>query len=163
MNKQLFAALASAAVLAVHAAAPAPVAVEGAWARAALQGQVTSGAYMVLTAREPLKLVGASSPAAGIVELHEMKMEGDVMKMRPLDALALPVGKPVELKPSGYHFMLMDLKAQLKPGVRIPLTLQLRDARGAEQTLVLSLPVSMAPPMAHMAPMAPMGHMPAKP
>jgi copper(I)-binding protein len=92
-----------------------------------------------------------------------MKMEGDVMKMRPLDDLALPAGKPVQLKPNGYHFMLMDLKAQLKPGVRIPLTLQLRDAKGAQQTIELSLPVAMTPPMAHMGNMPAMGNMGKKP
>jgi hypothetical protein len=127
----------------------APVAVDGAWARAALQGQPTSAAYMTLTAREPLTLVGATSPAAGSVELHEMKMEGDVMKMRAVDKLDLPAGQSLELKPGGYHFMLMDLKAQFKPGLVVPLTLRLRDAKGAERTLAVALPVAAAAPAPH--------------
>jgi copper(I)-binding protein len=141
----------AAAALATQAqpAAPVNVNVDGAWARAAGQGQVSSGAYMALTAREPLRLVGASSPAAGIVELHQMKMDGDVMKMRAVDALELPVGQAVELKPGGYHLMLMDLKLPFKPDARIPLTLRFRDAKGAERSLQLSVPVAFAPPHAH--------------
>jgi copper(I)-binding protein len=115
--------------------------VDGAWARASVQGQSASGAFMKLTAREPLSLVGATTPAAGIAEVHEMKMEGDVMKMRPIDALALPAGKPVELKPGGHHLMLMDLKAPLQAGTRVPLTLTFRDAKGQTSKLELSVPV----------------------
>ena len=69
---------------------------------------------MTLTAREPLSLVGVATPVAGVAEVHEMKMEGEVMKMRAVPALELPAGKPVELKPGGYHLMLMDLKAPLR-------------------------------------------------
>jgi hypothetical protein len=104
---------------------------------------------MTLTAREPLTLVGAVSPAAGIVEIHQMKMEGDVMKMRAVDTLELPVGKPVEFKPNGYHFMLMDLKAAFRSGTTVPMTLQFRDAKGAQRELKLSLPVTPAPAAAH--------------
>ena len=144
--QRLFASLALVATLAAQARPAAPVTVEGAWARAALQGQGASAAYMTLTAREPLTLLGATSPAAAIIELHEMKLEGDVMKMRELDRLELPAGKGVELKPGGVHFMLMDLRAQFKPGLVVPLTLRLRDAKGVERTLAVSLPVSVAPP-----------------
>jgi copper(I)-binding protein len=149
MHKLLAAIAFASAALVAQAQPAAPVAIDGAWARAALQGQPTSAAYMTLTAREPLTLVGATSPAAGSVELHEMKMEGEVMKMRAIDALDLPAGKSVELKPGGYHFMLMDLKAQFKPGLVVPLTLRLRDAKGAERTLVVALPVSAAAPAPH--------------
>jgi copper(I)-binding protein len=79
-------------------------------------GQKGTGAFMKLTAKDGAKLVGASSPVAGVTEVHEMKMEGDVMKMRAVPALDLPAGKPVELKPGGYHVMLMDLKAPLAKG-----------------------------------------------
>jgi hypothetical protein len=130
-------------------AQPAAVEVQGAWARALLQGQASSGAYMTLHAREPLTLVGAASPAAGIVEIHEMKMEGDVMRMRALDKLELPAGKPLELKPGGYHFMLMDLKAAFRTGMQVPMTLQFRDARGNARELKVSLPVAHAAPAGH--------------
>jgi copper(I)-binding protein len=147
--KNWIASLAFAAVAAAQAQTAAPLAVEGAWARAALQGQPTSAGYMTLTAKEPLTLLGASSPAAGSVELHEMKLDGDVMRMRAIDQLALPAGKAVELKPGGLHFMLMDLKAQFKPGLAVPLALRVKDAKGVERTLQVSLPVSAAAPMQH--------------
>jgi periplasmic copper chaperone A len=148
--KQSLAALGlSAAALLVAAqphSEPAPLVVEGAWARASVQGQSGTGAFMRLTAREPLRLVGVSSPAAGVAEVHEMRMEGDVMRMRAIPALELPVGKPVELKPGGYHLMLMELKAPLKPGTEVAVTLLLRDSRGDPRQLELSVPVRIAAP-----------------
>lgn len=145
MNNILFAA--AVFVSAAAHAQPAPVAVEGAWARVVMQGQAASGAYMTLVAREPLTLAGAASPAAGIIEIHQMKMEGDVMKMRAADTLPLPAGQPVELKPGGYHFMLMDLKAAFRAGTSIPMTLQFRDAKGKPRELKLSVPVAHAAPV----------------
>lgn len=120
--------------------------VEGAWVRSAVPGQAGTGAFMRITAAQPMKLVGASTPAAGQADVHEMKMDGDVMKMRPVAALDLPAGRTVELKPGGYHLMLTDLKEALKPGTRVPLTLVFRDASGADRKLQLQVPVStMAP------------------
>ena len=116
------------------------------WARVSVPGQKSSGGFMTLTAREPLQLVGGSSPVAGAVEVHEMKMEGDVMRMRALPSLALEPGKAVELKPGGLHLMLMDLKAPLVTGTRVPVTLLLRDAKGAEQRVAVELPVSASAP-----------------
>lgn len=127
---------------------PPLVQVEDAWARMSVSGQKASGAFMRLTAREPLSLVGASSPVAGAVEVHEMKLEGDVMRMRALPSLALPAGKAVEFKPGGYHLMLQDLKAPLLRDTQIPVTLLLRDAKGAERKLELQLPVRAAAPSA---------------
>ena len=137
----------AAAAAAQAQAASAPVAVEGAWARTVMQGQGASGAYMTFIAREPLTFTGAASPAAGIIEIHQMKLEGEVMKMRAVDTLALPVGRPVELKPGGHHLMLMDLKAGFRAGTSIPMTLQFRDAQGKERSLRLSVPVSHAAPV----------------
>lgn len=119
----------------------APVTAEGAWARASVQGQKASGAFMRLTAREPLSLVGVASPAAGVAEVHEMKMEGEVMRMRAVAAVPLQPGKPLELKPGGYHLMLLDLKAPLQPGTQVPVTLTFRDAKGATTQLQLAVPV----------------------
>lgn len=127
-------------------APPAPVKVEAGWARAVLPGQGSSGAYMTFTAREPLTLTGARSPAAGIIEIHQMKMDGDVMKMRAVDTLELAPGQPVEFKPGGYHFMLMDLKAAFREGTQVPLTLQFRDGRGQARELKVSLPVAREVP-----------------
>ncbi|AEG94756.1 copper chaperone PCu(A)C [Ramlibacter tataouinensis] len=122
------------------------VQVDGAWARTSVQGQRGSGAFMRLTAREPLTLVGASSPAAGVTEVHEMKLEGDVMRMRAIPALELPAGRPVELRPGGYHLMLLDLKAPLQQGTTVPISLVFRDAKGAERKLDLQVPVSARAP-----------------
>lgn len=132
--------------LASAAFAQAPVSVQGAWARGTVAGQASTGAYMTLTAREPLTLLGAESPAAGIIEIHEMKMVGDVMKMRAADTLPLESGKPLELKPGGYHLMLMDLKQPFKPGTSIAITLRFRDARGVESQLPVTVPVNNAAP-----------------
>src|SRR3954468_6104997 len=83
------------------AQAQAPVTAVGVWARASVQGQRTSGAFMTLTASEPLTLVGTTTPVAGRAEVHEMKMEGDVMRMRAVQARDLPANKPVQLSPGG--------------------------------------------------------------
>ena len=138
----LAAALASAPAWAQSAA----VQVEGAWARASVQGQKGTGAFMRLTAKDGARLVRAESPAAGVAEVHEMKMDGDVMKMRAMPALDLPAGKTVELKPGSYHIMLLDLKAPLAKGSAVPLTLVFQDAKGAESKLNLSVPVATTPP-----------------
>ncbi len=127
-------------------AAAVPVTVEGAWVRPTVPGQKGTGAFMRITAKEGMKLVGAASPAAGVTEVHEMKMEGNVMRMRAITALDLPAGQTVELKPGGYHVMLMDLKAALPKDTTVPITLMLRDARGAQQRLELSVPVRSSAP-----------------
>jgi len=131
---------------AAHAQTAAPVAVDGAWARASVPGQKATGAFMRLTAAQATSLVRAESPAAGVTEVHEMKMEGDVMKMRAVPSLELPAGKAVELKPGGYHVMLMDLKAPLAKGATVPLTLVFKDAQGAESQMQLQVPVSVQAP-----------------
>ena len=138
----LAAALASAPAWAQSAA----VQVEGAWARASVQGQKGTGAFMRLTAKDGARLVRAESPAAGVAEVHEMKMDGDVMKMRAMPALDLPAGKTVELKPGSYHIMLLDLKAPLAKGATVPLTLVFKDAQGAESQMQLQVPVSVQAP-----------------
>ena len=124
------------------------VTVTDAWARATVQGQKATGAFMKITAKDNAKLVSASSPAAGVVEIHEMKMEKDVMKMAALpNGLDLPAGKAVELKPGGYHVMLMDLKAPLAKDTTVPVTLTFQDAKGVKSNVELKVPVGMQSPM----------------
>ncbi|MDP3651850.1 MAG: copper chaperone PCu(A)C [Rhodoferax sp.] len=126
--------------------------VKDAWVRATVPSQKASGAFMKLTAKEGLKLVGISTPVAAVAEVHEMKMEGDIMKMRAVSGgLDLPAGTAVELKPGGYHVMLMDLKATLVKDSRIPMTLLFKDAKGAESKMELKVPVLMAAPAMHKA------------
>ena len=108
---------------------------------------MASGAFMTLTAKDGARLVGVSSPVAGVAEVHEMKMDGDVMKMRPVEGgLELPAGKAVELKPGGYHVMLMDLKTPLVKNTTIAVTLLFKDSKGNQSRLELKLPVSQTPP-----------------
>ena len=122
------------------------VKVDKPWARATVAGQDATGAYMTLTAAEPLTLVGAASAAAGIVEIHQMKMEGDVMKMRAVDTLSLAPGTPLQFAPNGYHFMMMDLKAPFRAGGQIRMTLRFRDAKGGERIQDVTVPVALAAP-----------------
>jgi copper(I)-binding protein len=124
--------------------------VKDAWVRTAVPGQSGTGAFMSITAKDGARLVGASSPVAGVTEVHEMKMENDVMRMRAVPALDLPAGKTVQLKPGGYHVMLMELKQALPKGSMVPLTLTLRDAKGQESKVELKLPVAATPPGAAM-------------
>ena len=140
----VFAALTMSAASSVYAQ---PGEIKNAWVRTAVPGQKATGAFMTLTAKDGLKLVGGSSPAAGVTEIHEMKMEGDVMRMRALkDGLPLPAGQAVELKPGGYHVMLMDLKAPLPKDTSIPLTLVFKDASGVESRMEIKLPVAATSP-----------------
>lgn len=121
--------------------------VQNAWARATVQGQKATGAFMQITAPAASTLVSVSTPVAGVAEVHEMKMDGDVMRMRPLTkGLELPAGKAVQLKPGGYHLMLMDLKLPLQKDTTIPITLTLRDSKGVQSTQDLRVPVLSAAP-----------------
>ncbi len=121
------------------------VEVKDAWVRASVQGQMATGAFMKLKSKDGAQLVSVSTPVAGIAEVHEMKMEGEVMKMRAVPALDLPAGTTVELKPGGYHVMLMDLKTALKKDSTVPMTLVFKDAKGVQSTLALKVPVAVMP------------------
>ncbi|MEO8937895.1 MAG: copper chaperone PCu(A)C [Burkholderiaceae bacterium] len=121
--------------------------VSNAWARATIKGQTASVVYMTVTSTESARLVGASSPLAAVVQVHEMAMQGTTMKMRPVAAVDLPAGQPVELKPGGLHVMLMDLRQPLSTGDKLPLTLRIEgpDHRIVEQAV--SIDVRNAAPM----------------
>lgn len=111
------------------------------WVRATVAAQKATGAFMTLTSTQGARLVGVSSPAAGVVEVHEMKMVDDVMRMREVSALDLPAGKTVTLSPGGYHLMLLDLKQPLKEGATVPLTLEVEDARKVRSKVQVEAPV----------------------
>jgi copper(I)-binding protein len=120
---------------AVAGVAWAQVDVTSAWARPAVPGQSGTGAFMTIVSKDGGRLIGAASPDAGVVEIHEMAMDNNVMKMRPINALELPAGREVQLKPGGHHVMLLDLKHPLKVGdkVRIELRLETRDGKRVTQ------------------------------
>lgn len=128
------------------------------WVRSTVQGQKSSGGFMTLTAKENMQLVGISTTVAGISEVHEMKMEGDVMKMRAMPVLDLPAGKSVSLQPGGYHLMLMQLKQPLVKGSEVPLTLHFKDAKGVESQMQVMAPVSTTAPGAAPGKMGDMKH-----
>ena len=121
----------------------ANVAVSDAWVRPTVTGQKATGAFLKLVAKENSKLLSVSTPIAGVAEIHEMKMEGNVMKMAPIPFLDLPAGKVVELKPGGFHLMLMDLKSPLEKGAKVPVTLKFQDGKGAKFQIDLTLDAAM--------------------
>ncbi len=135
MNRSLITACLAASACLLSNAALAQVTVKDAWVRATVAQQKATGAFMQLQSAQEARLVAAQSPAAGVVEVHEMAMDGGVMKMRAVPSLALPAGKAVELKPGGYHVMLMDLKAQVKDGDTVPMTLVVEGKDGKRQNI----------------------------
>ncbi len=124
-----------AVLLSVAGWAQAQVTVTAPWVRATVAQQKATGAFMQLQSPKAVKLVSVSSPAADIAEVHEMAMDGQVMRMRPVTALDLPAGQPVELKPGSFHVMLMNLKAPIKEGDQVPLTLVFESADKQRETV----------------------------
>ena len=105
--------------------------ISAAMARATPPHAPVGGGFLTITngGDEDDRLVAASSPIAGRVEIHEMKMDGDVMRMRPLaDGLPIPAGQTVVLKPGGYHLMLMELTDALTEGDSFELSLTFEKA-----------------------------------
>ncbi|KJC59348.1 hypothetical protein UP10_17635 [Bradyrhizobium sp. LTSPM299] len=101
------------------------------WTRATPNGAKIGGGYLTIENKgsTPDRLVGGSGNVAGKIEVHEMAMDNGVMKMRPLDkGLTIEPGKTVKLAPGGYHLMMFDLKAQLKQGDKVPVTLEFEKA-----------------------------------
>jgi hypothetical protein len=104
--------------------------IDHSFARATPAGAKVAGAFMTIrnTGTTADRLVSAASPVAGVVELHEMAMDGNVMRMRAVQGIDIPAGGKAELKPGGYHVMLMDLKGPLVEGNDVPLTLRFEKA-----------------------------------
>lgn len=117
------------------AVALAEVTVKGSWVRGTTPAQKATGAFMEITSSEDAAVVSASSPVAGVVEIHSMKMENGVMKMRAMPKLPLPAGEAVKLAPGGNHVMMMDLKRQMKPGESVPITLKVEGKDKSVKTI----------------------------
>jgi copper(I)-binding protein len=142
MRSRPLLALAVAAIVSTTAAAAhefqlGALKIDHPWARPTLPGQSAGGAYLSVQNGGPTadRLLGGSTPAAARVEVHEMRMDGDVMRMREMAALELPAGKMVTLAPGGLHLMLMGLKAPLKLGDKLPLKLRFDKAGEIEVML----------------------------
>jgi copper(I)-binding protein len=157
MNRLIRAAVLSALVSAAFVVpAHAQVTVKDPWVRATVPAMKATGAFMQITSAQDARLVEVKSPIAGIIEIHEMAMDKDVMKMRALpDGLALPAGKAVELKSGGYHVMLMDLKQQMKEGDTVSLTLVVEGKDKKRSTIEVKAPVK---PLAAAATASKMDH-----
>lgn len=138
--KQSFATIALMLLFAAPAHAQ-EVSVKDAWIRGTVQGQSATGAFMELTGKSNARLVGAASPAAKTVEVHNMKVENSIMKMFPVEGIDLPAGKPVKLAPGGYHVMLMDLQKPLNAGDKVPMKLTFELANRKRETVDLSVEV----------------------
>jgi copper(I)-binding protein len=136
-----------AAALATIAPPQAPqVEVQNAWARATAAGAGAGGVFLTVTDKgAPDRLVGASTPVAAMAEVHETVNDNGVMRMRPVPGLPLESNKPVELKPGGYHIMLMGLKQQLKDGETFPVTLNFEKAGSVTATVHVGKAGAMGP------------------
>jgi copper(I)-binding protein len=137
MNRFAFALAAALAAGLAHA----QVEVKDAWVRGMVPGQDTTGAFLSITSKSDAKLVGVRTPAAGMAELHRTTMEGGMMRMRAVDAIPLPAGKAVALKPGGYHVMLMHVKQALKEGEQVPITLEVEGKDGSRDLITVQAPV----------------------
>jgi copper(I)-binding protein len=138
MNRRLL-VLALASLVSLPALAQ--VSVSEPWIRATVPAAKVAGAFMQLKSAKPARLVEVKSPVAGRVELHQMAMEGQTMRMRAVESIELPAGQTVNLASGGYHVMLFDLQRQLKEGEQVPLTLVVQDAAGKRENVALTVPV----------------------
>jgi copper(I)-binding protein len=122
------------AVLCLAAAAHAQVQVKDAWVRATVPQQAVTGAFMKLESPAAARLVEVRSPLAGRVELHETRIERGIASMHHVTAVPIPS----ELKPGGYHVMLMELKRQLNAGEVVPLELVVEGPGGKRQVIAVN-------------------------
>ena len=141
--------LALCAAASLSSAAMAQVTASDAWVRATVPVQKSAGAFLSLQSVQAVRLVGASSPVAGTVEMHQMEMSGQTMKMKAVDGIDLPAGQKVDLAKAGYHLMFLGLKGQLKDGDTVPVTLTLEDAAKKRDTVTVNVPVK---PIGYSAP-----------
>lgn len=118
------------------------------WSRATPPTAPTAGGFLTITNKgaTPDRLIAARTAAAGQAEIHQMKMEGDVMRMREVEkGLDIPAGATVTLAPGGYHLMMIGLKAPLKAGTRVPVTLVFEKAGSIDVELDVQAMGSTAP------------------
>jgi copper(I)-binding protein len=131
------------------ASAAAQVTVREPWIRATVPAAQATGAFMELVSKQDARLVEVRSPAAGIIEIHQMSMKDDRMMMSAVESLDLPAGKPVALASGGYHIMMMDLKRQMKAGDTVPMTLVIEQKGKKRETVEVQVPVK---PLSYTAP-----------
>ena len=109
------------------------VQIENAYTRATVPGQQVAGGFMKIENKGAAdQLISASSPVSGEVQLHEMAMEGNVMRMRQVKEVVVPAGGTVERKPGGLHLMFINIKAPLTAGETVPVKLKFAKAGEVE-------------------------------
>jgi periplasmic copper chaperone A len=127
--------------LAWSAAVHAEVTVTGPWVRGMVSGQSETGVFMTIKSTDAVKLVSASSPVAQRAEVHKMTMDQGMMKMRPMDALDIPAHGEVQLKPGGFHLMLLGVAKPLGQGDKVPVTLVFEDKQGKKTSTTVQADV----------------------
>lgn len=131
--------LAALSLLAMPSSWANQVNVSNAWVRATVPGQTVAAAYLEITARETARLVAVRSPVSPDVQIHWMQMDNQVMRMREVSAIDLPKNTAVNLKPGGYHLMLLQLKKPIRAGEVVPLTLVIETQGKRENVKVNAL------------------------
>ncbi|WP_223458911.1 MULTISPECIES: copper chaperone PCu(A)C [unclassified Pseudomonas] len=117
--------------------ASAQTRIDDAWVRATVPGQQSTGAFLKITSSTDSKLVSVQSPVARTVQMHHSTMQNEVMRMDPVESVALPVGKTVVFDPDSYHVMLIGVYAQVKEGDKVPLTLTVEGVNGKKETITV--------------------------
>lgn len=145
LPRRILLAAATTLIAAVARAQAPTITVTAPWARATTPSAMAGGAFLTLLASAPDSLTGASSPVASMVQIHETVEQGGVMKMLPVAALKLNPGIKTELKPGGYHVMLMGLKQPLKQGESFPLTLTFANAPAITVQVMVEAPGAGGP------------------
>jgi copper(I)-binding protein len=117
--------------------ASAQTRIDDAWVRATVPGQQSTGAFLKITSSTDSKLVSVQSPVARTVQMHHSTMQNEVMRMDPVESVALPVGKTVVFDPDSYHVMLIGVYAQVKEGDKVPLILTVEGVNGKKETITV--------------------------
>lgn len=117
--------------------AHAEITISNAWVKPTVPGQPVAGGYMTLVSDKDIDILEVSSPVAGKAEIHSMFMENNIMRMKKLERLQLKAGKPVELKPGGFHIMLMELNHQIKEGETVPISFVSQDGTSKKSTVTV--------------------------
>jgi periplasmic copper chaperone A len=133
--RHILTAIAYCAATSLPIMSQAQTTVDNPWVRGTAAQQRATAMYAHITSKSGGKIVGVASPVAGVVEVHEMTMEGTVMKMRPVPSLELPAGKLVPLQPGGLHVMLMELRQPLREGDAVPVTFTIEGKDGKRETI----------------------------
>lgn len=137
--------VASVCLIGFFSMAHAEVKLTDTWVRASNPGQSVGAAYVTLSSPQDVTLVYVETERAGSVEMHSMTMQNGIMKMRSMEELPVPAGKPVKLAPGGLHLMLFELPTPFKTGEQVKFRLCFKDKQGKITDQFVTMPVKTAP------------------